>query len=84
MAPGEPYPVLALTLRILATTVLFAGLFLALFWTPGLLLGLFAAAVAADTRAFSQVLTRERRLAQVSENARRFRGGWLDSIARIE
>ena len=84
MPPGQPYPIASLVLKLLATLALFAGLFLAVFWTPGLLLGLFVAAIAADTRAFSQVLSRERRLAELSELVRRHRGGWLDSVARME
>ena len=84
MPPGDPYPIARLVLKLFATLALFGGLFLAVFWTPGLLLGLFVAAIAADTRAFSEVLSRERRLAQVSEVARRYRGGWLDSVARVE
>jgi hypothetical protein len=84
MPPGEPYRIASLVLKLLATLALFGGLFLAVFWTPGLLLGLFVAAIAADSRAFSQVLSRERRRAQLSELVRRYRGGWLDSVARSE
>ena len=84
MPPGEPYPIASLVLKLLATLALFGGLFLALFWTPGLLLGVFVAAIAADPRAFSQALSRERRRAQLSALVRRYRGGWLESVARME
>jgi hypothetical protein len=70
--------------NVLASFVLFVGVFLAFFWTPGLLLALFAAAFVADTQAFSHVRGRTRRAAQLSQAARRYRGGWLDSTVRVE
>ena len=39
MAPGEPYPALAIVVNILVSLGLFVGLFLTVFWTPGLVLG---------------------------------------------
>lgn len=81
MAPGEPYPYVRIVLNILVSLTLFTALFLGIFWTPGLLLGLFAAAYAADANAFSQTVDRARRLRSVGAAARLRRGGWLDSAA---
>ncbi len=81
MAPGEQYPYLRIVLNIVVSLTLFTGLFLGIFWTPGLLLGLFATAYAADSNAFSQGADRARRLRSVALGARLQRGGWLDSSA---
>lgn len=81
MAPGEPYPALAIVVNILVSLGLFVGLFLAVFWTPGLVLGLFALAFAADSNALSQLLDTRRRLRTVRVGARAARGGWTDSVA---
>ena len=81
MAPGEPYPRLAILLNLLVSLGLFVGLFLAVFWTPGLVLGLFALAYAADSNALSQIVDRRRRLRQMRATARATRGGWTDSAA---
>ena len=58
---------------------LFALLFLSIFWTPGVLLALFALVYAADSRAFSQAVDRRRRVELLVASVRRYRGGWLDS-----
>lgn len=79
MAPGEPYPHLQIVLNILVSLGLFFGLFLAVFWTPGLVLGLFALGYAADSNALSQMLDRGRRLRDVHALARAAHGGWTDS-----
>lgn len=79
MAPGEPYPHLQIVLNILVSLALFVGLFLAVFWTPGLVLGIFALGYAADSNALSQILDRGRRLREVHALARAARGGWTDS-----
>jgi hypothetical protein len=68
--------------RIVASLALFAGVFLTLFWTPGVLLALFALAYAADSRTLSTALDPATRHAQNSEAARHYSGGWLDSIFR--
>lgn len=81
MAPGEPYPALAIVFNILVSLGLFVGLFLAVFWTPGLVLGLFALGYAADSNALTQVVDRGRRLAETQRIARTARGGWTDSAA---
>lgn len=81
MAPGEPYPALAIIFNILVSLGLFVGLFLAVFWTPGLILGLFALGYAADSNALSQVVDRGRRLAETRAVARVAGGGWTDSAA---
>ncbi len=81
MAPGEPYPALAIVVNILVSLGLFIGLFLAVFWTPGLVLGLFALGYAADSNALSQVVDRGRRLAETRAVARVASGGWTDSAA---
>ncbi len=81
MAPGEPYPALAIVVNILLSLGLFVGLFLAVFWMPGLVLGLFALAFAADSNALSQVVDRRRRLLETRLAARVARGGWTDSAA---
>lgn len=65
--------------RIVAVLLLFGALFVSIFWTPGVLLALFALAYAADSRALSQVLERRRRRDLVLASLRRYRGGWLDS-----
>lgn len=81
MAPGEPYPRLAIVLHLAVSLVLFVLLFLAVFWTPGLVLGLFASAYAADSNALSQLVDRRRRLRQVQVDARVSLGGWTTSAA---
>jgi len=81
VAPGEPYPVLAIVINILVSLGLFVGLFLAVFWTPGLVLGVFALGYAADSNALSQVVDRARRLAETRAIARVASGGWTDSAA---
>lgn len=81
MAPGEPYPYLAIVLNIAVSLTLFVSLFLAVFWTPGLVLGLFAAAYAADSNALSHLVDRRRRLREVETEARVTRGGWITSVA---
>lgn len=81
MAPGEPYPYVRIALNIVVALTLFTGLFLGVFWTPGLLLSLFAAAYAADANALSYGADRARRLRTVALEARTRRGGWLDSAA---
>lgn len=79
MAPGEPYPYLQIALNIVVSLGLFVGLFLAVFWTPGLVLGLFALGYAADSNALAQTLDRRRRLREVHALARTAHGGWIDS-----
>lgn len=81
MAPGEPYPHLAIVVHLVVSLVLFVSLFLAVFWTPGLVLGLFVSAYAADSNALSQLVDRRRRLRQVKVDARVSRGGWSTSAA---
>ena len=81
MAPGEPYPYLAMVVNIVVSLALFVGLFLAVFWTPGLVLGLFAAAYAADSNALTHLVDRGRRLREVEAEARVSRGGWISSVA---
>jgi hypothetical protein len=78
------FPHLAILGGIVVFLTLFAGVFLAVFWTPGLLLGLFVVAYAADARSFSQSHDPEVRRARVAEAAARLRGGWLHSPARPE
>jgi hypothetical protein len=76
-------PPILLTLgHIVASLALFAGVFLTMFWTPGVLLALFALAYAADSRTLSTALDPATRHAQNVEAARRYAGGWLDSIFR--
>ena len=84
MAPHTPYPFAELATGLVVFLSLFAAVFLAIFWTPGLLLGLFVVAYAADSRTFSQSLDPQVRRARVAEAAVRLRGGWLDSPARPE
>lgn len=79
MAPGEPYPHLQIVLNMLVSLGMFVALFLAVFWTPGLVLGIFALGFAADSNALSQMLDRRRRLREVHALARAARGGWTDS-----
>lgn len=81
MSPGEPYPYLAIVVNILVSLALFVALFLAVFWTPGLVLGLFVAAYAADSNVLSQLVERRRRLREVEVEARATRGGWTHSVA---
>lgn len=81
MSPGQPYPYVAMIVNVLASLALFAGCFLAIFWTPGLLLSLFAAAYAADSNALTQNLDRRRRLRAVAFETRLYRGGWVGSAA---
>ena len=81
MAPGEPYPRVAIVLHLLLSLGLFVGLFLAVFWTPALVLGLFALAYAADSNALSQIVDGRRRLRRTAASARAARGGWTDSAA---
>ena len=81
MAPGEPYPHLQIALNMLVSLGMFVALFLAVFWTPGLVLGVFALGFAADSNALSQMLDRRRRLREVLALARAARGGWTDSAA---
>lgn len=81
MAPGDTQSTLRALLRLLVSAGLFAGLMLAVFWTPGLVLGLFALAYAADSNALSQSVDRRRRLRQLRLAARAGRGGWTDSAA---
>jgi hypothetical protein len=65
--------------RVALALALFSALFLSLFWTPGVLLSLFALVLAADARAFSQAVDRTRRGEQLVASMRRYRGGWIDS-----
>ena len=81
MAPGQPYPYLAMLARIGVTLTFFVLLVLAVFWSPGVLLGLFAVAYAADSRSFSHALDPRVRRARNLEAAARYRGGWIDSPA---
>lgn len=81
MSPGEPYPHLAIVVNLLLSLALFVGLLLAVFWTPGLALGLFAIAYAADSNALSQIVDRHRRLRDMRIAARSTRGGWTESTA---
>jgi hypothetical protein len=67
------------TVRVVVTLALFASLFLSIFWTPGVLLALFALVYAADARGFSQAVDRRRRVELLVASVRRYRGGWLDS-----
>ena len=84
MAPGQPYPYFAIVFRIGLTLALFVLLFLAIFWSPGVLLGLFALAYAADSRSFSHSHDPSVRRARVLRAASRYRGGWLDSPAHLQ
>jgi hypothetical protein len=81
MAPGQPYPYLAMLARIGVVLSLFLCLFFAVFWSPGVLLGLFAIAYAADSRMFSHALDPRVRHARNLRAAARYRGGRLDSPA---
>ena len=65
--------------RVLGVLLVFSFLCLVLFWTPGILLALFALVYAADSRAFSQAVDRRRRVELIVASLRRYRGGWLDS-----
>ena len=65
--------------RVLVVLLLFASLFLSIFWTPGVLLSLFALVYAADSRAFSRATDPRRRVELLVSSLRRYRGGWLDS-----
>lgn len=65
--------------RVLIALVAFSSFFVSLFWTPGILLALFALVYAADARAFSQAVDRRRRVELIVASLRRYRGGWLDS-----
>jgi hypothetical protein len=60
---------------------LFVLLYLAVIWSPGLILGVFALAFAADSNAVSQVFDRRRRVRAAVAQARTQRGGWTDSAA---
>lgn len=68
-------------LRAVAAVGLFGALFVGIFWTPGLLLGAFAAGFAADSRTLSQALEQRRRRRLIVLQARSYRGGWFDSVA---
>jgi hypothetical protein len=65
--------------RVLVALVSFAFVFLAIFWTPAVLLSLFALVYAADSRAFSRAHDSRRRVELLVSSLRRYRGGWLDS-----
>ncbi len=65
--------------RVLGVLLVFSFFFLVLFWTPGVLLALFALVYAADSRAFSHAVDRRRRVELIVASLRRYRGGWLDS-----
>jgi hypothetical protein len=65
--------------RMLVVLLLFSLLFLSIFWTPGVLLSLFALVYAADSRAFSRAPDPRRRVELLVSSLRRYRGGWLDS-----
>jgi hypothetical protein len=65
--------------RVLLVLLLFSSLFLSIFWTPGVLLSLFALVYAADSRAFSRAHGPRRRVELLVSSLRRYRGGWLDS-----
>jgi hypothetical protein len=65
--------------RVLVVLLLFSSLFLSIFWTPGVLLSLFALVYAADSRAFSRAPDARRRVELLGSSLRRYRGGWLDS-----
>ena len=84
MAPAraDAYNPLLSWVRALGALILFAALFLALFWTPAVLLSAFAAGVAASASALSQTFDRGRRRIVIVREARAFRGGWFDSSAQ--
>jgi len=82
VADHRRFSVVARLWHLGATLALFAGVFLSIFWTPGVLLGLFALAYAADSRTLSTARDPATRRAQNAEAARRYTDGWLDSIAR--
>ena len=85
MRDGGRYPILALVALVAhvgTALTLFAAVFLSIFWTPGVLLGLFALAYAADSRTLTTALDPATRHAQNVDAARRYTDGWLDSIAR--
>jgi hypothetical protein len=65
--------------RVLVALLLFTSLFLTIFWTPGVLLALFALIYAADSRAFSRAHDPRRQVELLVSSLRRYRGGWLDS-----
>jgi hypothetical protein len=70
---------LTVAVRVLVALAAFASVFLAIFWTPGVLLSLFALVYAADSRAFSRAHDPRRRVELLVSSLRRYRGGWLDS-----
>jgi hypothetical protein len=65
--------------RVLVVLLFFTALFLSIFWTPGVLLALFALVYAADSRAFSRAPDARRQVELLVSSLRRYRGGWLDS-----
>lgn len=81
MSRVQSHPHLAIVRNLLLSLGLFVALFLAVFWTPGLVLGLFAAAYAADSNALPQIVDRHRRLRDVRAAARAAHGGWTNSVA---
>ena len=66
-------------IRVAAVLGFLTAFFMALFWTPGVLLAAFAVGFAADSRALSETLDRYLRSTQIADEARAFRGGWADS-----
>lgn len=86
MPPDAPRSAVALgvAVRTVAALTCFVALFGAIFWSPGLLLGLFALAFAADAQTLSHALERHRRRARMIHTARVARGGWLRSPARLD
>jgi hypothetical protein len=75
----EPGTLVAVAGRMLIALALFISLFLSIFWTPGVLLALFALIYAADSRAFSRAHDPRRQVELLVSSLRRYRGGWLDS-----
>jgi hypothetical protein len=72
-----------MVVSVVTALALFCGVFLSIFWTPGVLLGAFALAFAADARGLSHASTPLRRHDRMRLSTRRYRGGWLDSVARL-
>jgi hypothetical protein len=70
-------------LRALAAVAAFVVLFTGFFWSPGLILALFVAGFASDSRMLSQAIDRTRRRNQLTVAVRRHRRGWFDAPARL-
>ena len=62
--------------------VLFVAVFLAVFWTPGVLLGVFVLVAVADSRTLSQAHDFRQRVRRNRHAAAVYRGGRLESLAR--